>query len=259
MKVKPGVRIQSVERILDIIECLSQASDGLKLTNISNQLDINISTCYNLIDTLKFRGYVYQEKDTKKYRLGIKIMSLQNAFLKGIDLQRLSHPILENLQYITSETVHLAILEDYHLQTVVKIESKHAIKVSVYNDKGPLYCTATGKALLCGMTESDLLEYLNQTQIEKYTPNTETDRQKIFKDIIASKERGYTLDNMEYQDSVYCVGAPIYNSKGQVEASVSISTPSIRWNEQRIEQLINRVQEATRKISTLLGYNEVRD
>ena len=68
--------IQSVHRALDILSLFSAAQPRLGITEMSNVLGLPKATVHGLVRTLVQRGFLYQDIETRKYRLGLTIYEL---------------------------------------------------------------------------------------------------------------------------------------------------------------------------------------
>lgn len=256
MEKKNGVRIQSVDRILDILEELSRSKHGITISDLARNLNLQVSTTYNLVNTLRTRDYVYQDPESKKYYIGPKVLALKNFYSDNLDIRDKVVPFIERLHREIPETVHLSIKSGTSVVPVYRLESTHTIKVdSAYvGNRGPIYCTATGRALLCGYKDEELRNLLSTLELKPYTEHTITDKDALIEEIKKSKERGYTLDNMEFQPNVHCIGAPLLNHEGEVVAAISVSTPSFRFTPEEKERIKSLVVQYAREISDELGY-----
>ena len=74
--MKQGVTIQSVERALQILEYLSGPVSEAGITEIAAFMGLGKSTVYGLVNTLVQEGYLEQNPDNKRYRLGIKLFEM---------------------------------------------------------------------------------------------------------------------------------------------------------------------------------------
>jgi DNA-binding IclR family transcriptional regulator len=120
----------------------------------------------------------------------------------------------------------------------------------------PAYCTAAGKVQFAYMTEEELDNYLPR-ELKRFTPNTVVDRDELKKQLRQIAEQGYALDNEELDVGVRCVGAPIRDYTRRIIGAVSISGPSMRFSEERVDkELIPLVKKAAEEISTKLGYHK---
>jgi len=255
LEKKNKVRIQSVDRILDILEELSSEKNGLTISELAKRVDLQVSTTYNLVNTLRTRDYIYQNEETKKYFIGLRILALKNSFLDHLDIRSIAIPHLEKFHAELPETIHLSIRKDLHVIPIFRLESTHAIKVdSAYvGNESPIYCTATGRALLSNYNEAELDKLLSRIELKALTEHTITDKQALVKEIMDIKHRGYSRDRMEFQPNVYCIGAPLLNHESKVVASFSVSMPSIRYSQKDEERIAAFVTHYAHAISDDLG------
>lgn len=70
------------------------------------------------------------------------------------------------------------------------------------------------------------------------------------------KQQGYAEDNEEQEPGLRCIGAPVYDRFGHVIAGLSISFPTIRFDENRMSYYVDLLQTACKNISEHLGYHE---
>lgn len=70
--------VKSVSRALDIITLISLKKNGLGVTEIANQIDINKSSVYRILSTLVQYGYIEQDSETGKYKLGYKFLEISS-------------------------------------------------------------------------------------------------------------------------------------------------------------------------------------
>ena len=104
-------KIKSIDKALDLLEFLSVNEQETGITEISKKLHMGLSTVHRILTTLKSRGYVIQNQQTTKYRLGIKLFELGCAVQSTRRLVEITKPYLKQLSQSTSETANLAILE----------------------------------------------------------------------------------------------------------------------------------------------------
>lgn len=259
--VAPGVRnrpglIQSVERAMEIVEALSGEPAGLGLMELSQRLGLNASTCHHLLQTLAHRGWVEQRPGSRRYRLGVRILQLKHTLAEGLDLAEEGAPYLEQLNALTGEAVHMAVLQGTFLYTVAKLESRHPVRVDsgAVGKSKAAHCTATGKAILAYLPEARLVALVQEQGLPAYTPKTITTFEALVEELGRTRKRGYALDDEEFQPGVFCVGAPIRDDGGEVVASVSCSIPLMRVSPARVESLAEAVLGCAASISARLGY-----
>jgi IclR family KDG regulon transcriptional repressor len=107
------------------------------------------------------------------------------------------------------------------------------------------------------MTDEELDNYIPSKELKRYTPNTISDREQLKKHLATVAEQGYAVDNEELDSGVRCVSAPIRDYTRRIIGAVSISGPSMRFSDERVEkELIPLVKKAAEEISSKLGYHK---
>ena len=157
------------------------------------------------------------------------------------------------------ETVHLSIRDNDKVLYVDCVESKKRLRTySVIGIKAPLYCTGVGKAILAFLHDNEIERIIGKKNLKNYTKSTITDKIKLLQELRKIREKGFAIDDMEHEEFLRCVGAPIRNYRGEVFASISISGPSHRIARKLIPEIAKAVKFATDDISRKLGYVSAR-
>jgi DNA-binding IclR family transcriptional regulator len=249
-------KVQSVDKALLILKLLADKGREMKLTEISDELDINKSTLHGIISTLKYHGYVDQDGKTQKYRLGLYLIELGEIAARSLDIINITSPIIEQVSQKLSETVHIASLDNFEVIYVNKRESNQSMRIfTSIGSRNPAYCTGVGKAILAFMDE-DKINDLIPEKLEKLTPNTITDRQEFIKALKKVKEIGYAYDKEEFSAGLTCVAFPIFDSNGDPKYSISVSGPTVRMTEEKIGEAIKILKKASIEISRNIGYKD---
>lgn len=256
--MKTTDRIQSIERAISILKLFSPEKPELKLTEISSSLGLNKSTVHTILSTLKYHGLIEQNENTQKYKLGIFILELGNIMLESIEenITEIGHPILEELSRELDETVHLVYLDGREIVYLDKVSSLQSIRIHT-NIGSRLFAHATGlgKVILANLDESEIKRIL-PTKLEKLTENTITKRSELLKELNIIKEKGYSIDNGENEVGLRCIAAPIFNNTGKVKYALSVSGPTFRIADDKIEIIAKRVQHFANLFSKKLGYRK---
>lgn len=247
----PKNTVQSLIRAIDILDLVSSRKEGINVTEIAEQLKLHKSTAYRLLSTLEYKNYVKKDKD-KRYRVGKRVIEIGHQALNNIDLRKEMRPFLQELGEITEETVHLGIIDDFKVFYIDKVETSHTIRMySSIGKGGPLYCTGIGKALLAFSEAEYINKFFEQLDFVKYTDNTIIYKEELKDELEKIKKRGYAVDNMEHEDNIRCVAAPIFDYRGDLIAAVSISAPAQRLTMERTAELSKLIVDYTNKMSKI--------
>ena len=248
------MKVQSLDRAFDILELLSQEQHGLNLTKIGNRLDLHKSTVYRLLNALKERGYI-EKTPQGSYRLGMEFIELSSLYLNNLELKTEAQPILRELSTLTGNTVFLATLQESEVVYIDKMETFNSLrKYSIIGQRAPLYCTALGKSMLTGKTEEQIRQMYRDVEMKSFTEKTITTLNALVEDIGRTRQRGWSVDDEEYEEGLRCIGAPIHDYRNEVVAAVSTSGYTSVITRERIEEIAGYVAKAARDISQHMGF-----
>ena len=246
--------VQSVERAISILEALSHGEIGL--VELSKKVDLNKSTVHRLLNTLMYKGYVSQNMDNSRYKLTLKVAELSTKVLGTFDIVAIAKPYLKELVNKTNEVVHLVHIEKDDIVYIDKVEPDNIIRMHSYIGKRiPIYSTAVGKAYMAFLEEHDFDKYWEEIskKIVKLTENTINTKEGMVLNLKTVREVGYATDMEENEKDVICVAAPIFSFDKSIKYAISISTPKIRIDDERIKLFGRLVKETTANISKELG------
>lgn len=246
--------VQSVERVLDLIEVIASMPDGARHKDIEAKLDLPKSTINRLLSTLCNRGYLEKNNDTKRYRISHNLVCLASQYLSNLDVRVVASQHIKALSNKLNVTSHLAIESNNKAVYVEKFQPySYACMFSAVGKSIDLYCSALGKAFLIGYGQNELSNYINNIDYIKFTKNTIINSQDLIKELDIAKNECITKDNAEHEENVYCIASPIYDYQNKIIAAISISSD----NKEKIfsEQYKNELLECAKNISAIFGKN----
>ncbi len=215
-------------------------------------MGLSTSTTHRLLVALENDGYVAQDALTERYKLGCRVLDLARKCLDGKDLRRVAQPYLEELRSRTMETAHLMIFDSGEALCIDSVESDgHMRVVSPVGGRSALHCTAVGKAILAWLPNKQIQELISG-DLPRFTDNTITDKRELVDHLATIKSAGVAFDNEERDLGVRCVAAPVFQRNGSVIAAVGISSPSVRFTDDKGPRFAGVVKEIADKI--MVGY-----
>ncbi len=246
--------VQSIQRAVAIMRCFTEAEPELGVTELSKRLNLHKSTVSRMLTTLQQERLVDKNPETGKYRLGLGLISLAGVALGRLNARAAAQPYLNDLVETTRETVNVAVLDRGECVNIERAFSPQPIRYMGWiGRRTPLHCTASGKALLAGLTAEERTAVL-PTPLPAYTPKTITDMNILTQSLAQIDRQGYAIVNEEYEAGFSSIAAPIRNHLGQVMATLAISGPTYRLEGETITTFITPLLQMTRQISADLGY-----
>lgn len=247
-------KIRALARGLDVMEALANYPQGVALSELARELGLSKGALYRVLVTLSDRDYVRQDRVTSKYALGGKLTHFGRVAERATDLRVLAGGALWFLQEKTSETVHLAVPVTDGMTYHDKVESAHSVQVAArVGEHVGFHCSSLGKAFLAFLMPADLDRRLASITFDRRTDRTITEPEVLRVELAKVRKRGFAIDNVENDDGVRCVGAPIFDSSRRPVACVSVSAPVQRFSMANAVDAGELCVESADRISSLLA------
>ncbi len=244
--------VQSVDRALTILEVLARVGEA-GVTEIAGELGVHKSTAFRLVATLESHRLVEQTVDRGRYRLGVGVLRLAGATTARLDLVQEARPVCRQLAADTGETVNIAVLSESSALYLDQVAGSSALQPHNWVGQHiPLHATSNGKVLLTGLDDARVSEVLGT--LSRYTPVTITKKAKLREELALVREQGYAVAVDELEEGLTAVAAPIRNAHGDVIASMSVSGPTFRLGEDRLETVVPQLLAAAEEVSHRLGW-----
>ncbi|MEJ2165329.1 MAG: IclR family transcriptional regulator [Desulfobacterales bacterium] len=249
------MKINSIERCLKVIDTLSRHPAGLKLTEISDYLDLHPSSVHHMVSTLLPHDYIAQDPDTKRYSLGFRFLEISRKILDNLDIRKVAHRHLEDLRQESREAVHLAMLRDDKVVYIDKLDTPSGLSLATYvGFATDPHAAAGGKVLLAGLKDEAVKGIYKNRSLKGYGKNTIRRLPALMAELDKIRKQGYAVDDEEYYEGVRCVAAPV-RSGGQVVAAISVTGSIFTMTQDRIEkELAARVVKAAVLVSQELKW-----
>jgi DNA-binding IclR family transcriptional regulator len=244
--------LSSLDRALTVLKYLAECDDEIGVRDIGRHLNLNEATAYRIVKTLEAQNFVFQNKHTKKYSLGIETMRIGQACAKNFNLLKISKVILRNLSEATNESVFLMVANGNFGVYADSFSSKRSLRIHAeVGQRTPLLCGAAPKALLANLPQKRIDEILEDGS-DKLKP--ECTLESYLAELQSIRKLGYSISQAELDEGVLAIGAPIFGMNDEVIASVSIPMPSHLVDDEHLARVTDQLLQACQEISRLMGY-----
>lgn len=247
------VKVKSLQKALSVLECFTVKTPELGITELSEKLGLYKSNVHNLISTFEKCGYVEKNPVNNKYRLSFKILELAYVINSNLGLHGIIHPYMSSLSAEVNEVVYFALPKG---GMIIYLEgaypsSSYAAR-SMIGETAEMYCTSLGKAILAFLPPNEASIAINEQSMTVFTPNTIASHDALINELEVVRNRGYSIDNMEHEFGIKCVGVPVFRRNGTLLGAMSISGPSPRFDDQVIEAYASKLRRCSQQISLRL-------
>lgn len=246
--------LATVTKSLHLVNIVACSRDGLSLTEIADALGLPKSSVIRYLKTLEQQDFLERDELTQRYFLGPAPLRLVSQDARQGDVRRAAYPMMLKLHDSSGETVNLAVPMRNRVVYVETLQSSHPVRtVRQIGEESPLHATAVGKAVMAWLPP-EKLDSLKGQSLEEYTENTITIWPSLLRELERIRIQGFAIDDREGHREFRCVGAPIFDYRSQVVASIAVSAPATRLSMERALDLGPEVAHAAQIISGKMGY-----
>jgi IclR family transcriptional regulator, KDG regulon repressor len=241
--------IQSLARGLMILEKLANAPDGLGITELADEFEVDKGSMSRLLQTLANYGFAEKDSNTRRYILGPQIVRLSRVLLTRMPLRETAKPFLQQLVDATGECAHLAILAQGQALYIDQVETSSDLRVATgVGTMAPLHPTALGKVLLAWANAP------MPTELQNYTARTINDLRVLAHHLEMVRTQGYAIDDEEYQYGVRCIAVPVFDFRDRCVGAIGVSGPSSRLSLEVMAKTAQIVVEIGKALNTRLSF-----
>ena len=249
-------QVPALARGLDLLECLRAGPRPMTAGELTDALRLPRTTVHELLQTLVERGCVEPAGDApRRYRLGLRLFELGNAYAAGLDLPREAGLVAAEVSGSCLETVHVAVRDGGDVVYVAKADSTHSVRmVSTLGGRLPAHVTAVGKMLLAALPDSELARlYPPGRRLAGMTPASIRSPAALRRELERVRREGLAFDHCESNPDVNCVAAAVRDHRDATVAALSISVPILRWDDRREAELAELARTGAARLSARLG------
>ena len=245
--------LQTVERALQLLELFTHDTPEWGLSDAARQLGLPKSVTFRLVETLAVHGYLSQNPDNKRYRLGLQLLALGAVVTERMDLRRAAQPHMEELAQGTGETVFLMALEGDQAAVVAKVDSASPIRVHMaLGVPAPLTLGASNKVMLAFLPPERIERILAQP-LPTMTGRGATSVQQLRQDLAGIRRSGWAYTAGEVTPDVAGLGVPILDRRGHLLGGLSLGGPASRLTPQKAARILPILRSAAQEIAKALG------
>jgi len=219
--MNPGFRrVPAIDKCFAILELLAQSKTPLGISEISRKLDLNKSSVFNTVHTLRDLN-VLENQPGGKFIFGTRLYILGNMAGKSSALIQTAHPYLRAINERTKLSAFLGLRSDRQAILIDKADLAYGVKVSSeIGMQMPVLAGAGIKAMLSQLSNEEIDEILARTELKRYTPYSITDKAVYKEEILEVRRQGIAYDKEEYIEGMIAFGIPVKANGKDLQAAI---------------------------------------
>lgn len=217
---REGKHIKSAHTVFDIIEFIKE-NDGATASELTDELDYSKSTIHYYLKTLEYRRYIVEEHGM--YYLGLRFFDLGNCSIARRDPHSAVKDEINTLAEKTGHAAYFAVEEGGKGMYVYQTDPEVLLNGRNRGIEHHLHSTASGKAILAHLPESEASNIIEQHGLPSITDETVTELDVLQSELEHVREYNIAFEHEERLPEIGAIAAPIINESGDITGAVGIA------------------------------------
>lgn len=242
-------QVPAALRAIHVLDLVGGSAVGVKLTTICTQLRLPKSTTSRLCATLVSTGALTRDKDGCFF-LGPKVLSWSESYRRASDPIRRFLPTIDAIPELARMTVVLAVLNNADSVYVAMKKGREPIALSYeIGLRLPASCTASGKAMLSKLPDSEIERLFGHKSLPQLTPKSIATMDELSREIHLVRTRGYAVDDEETAPGMLCVSSAVGSGTSATQYAISVTTIKSETSNDEVLRLAPLVKHASASLA----------
>lgn len=254
-RMKDKSIIHSVEKAASILKLFTKKEPLLTLHDIHLRTGFTKTTAMRFCNTLTNIGYLEKVNvgQVPHYRLGIELFAIGSKVINSIDIAERAKTYLQEISDKLEDNSYFFVQRKNRAYCIEAVKGSYFILDATTNigDALPLNIGGGPLAILAYIEKSNQLEIISSLNLD------EEEKEKLLKRLEATKIAGYSFSQNETHPNTAAVGVPIFNHENVVVGALSVGGIDVRFNKERLPEIVKVVKEAAVKLSSEIGWNSI--
>lgn len=243
--------LKTLDQSIKVLQMFTKDKSSWGVRELAQELNINHTNIYRILDTFEKHRFLVKDPDTKKYSLGFAVWELGLTMYDNLNVRELFTPLLTELMEKTGESVFLTTFDGLEAITLDAAEPDNKIKFTAsVGSRSPLYVGAAFRVILAYLPENTIDQVI-ELGLHPYTKDTIVDPDELYKELARVKKQGWAKSTGEYTPDVIAIAVPLFYHN-QIAGSLTVSGPVYRMSEAAIEHDLPLLKESSLKLMEIM-------
>ncbi|WP_266082687.1 IclR family transcriptional regulator [Haladaptatus caseinilyticus] len=237
--------VSTTETSFTIIDTI-RAHDGIRLRQLTDELELSKSTIHAHLTTLRDARYVVKEGEF--YHLGLKFFEMGEYVISRKKIYGIAEDEINALNDRTDRIADFSVEE--HGRVVSLYSELYDTQSSLLSDRRTFYMhnTASGKAILAEFTRSHVKKIIEQWGLPRETEHSISTLDELLTELEETRERGYAVNDEEVVTGLYSVARPVHYPDGRVCGAISLDSPKYRINKSTLDNIVSHLDQTVQSV-----------
>jgi len=237
-------------RLVGLLEVIASRDRFFSLQALVEATGLPKPTVHRMLQQLETAGYLQRERDGRHYGTGVRLRRLAENLLLNDSHHGARRAVLRQLVDEIGESCNLTALSGSEVVYLDRVETAAPLRFDLHpGSRVPVHCSASGKIFLAQMTREQRRRLLAHAPLERCTPNTLTDLDKLERELRRVLRDGCAVDDEEFLPGLVCLAVRVPAASGHSNQCVALQAPTMRLSASKARLLLPALQKA----ATALG------
>lgn len=247
-------RATAVQKAIAILEGVLTSDGPATLVDLSARTGMPKASVHRLLNQLEEVQFVRRDLSGRAYLPGAAWVRLASETLVAIGRQPAVREIMRDLVKVVTESCNLAVMQGTEIVYVERVECEWPLRMQLQaGSRVPLHCTSSGKLLLAMMDPAARQRLVETLKLERYTPNTITDRGVLLEECARIAREGISTNREEYHLGLIGIAVPVLRADGSAAAALAIHAPIFRMSLESAREMVPHLKNAASLIAREAG------
>lgn len=246
---------RTLEKGLQVLSLFDVLRPEWTFKEIRETAGLPKATGFRLVKTLERLKYLAYDPATSTYRLGSAMMRAAFVTQTHSALVQTAKPFVQSLADVTTETVDLSVPTDQGAMLLHTVYTARPFRP--YSPPGLMMTGLTNihTKLFTALGPESRWPAVVAQSVPR-TPLSLVGANRLMEELAAVRRDRLALGIEEYTLGMCAVGAPVFDSTGDVRAAIAVVTPVERFGEEERRSHSAAVAETAKALSKELGYRD---
>ena len=255
-RAKNGNRTPALKVLNALRWLIEEQSTEVGVREMATGLGVSPSTAHRLLTELAKADFVQHHASTGRYSISLEFLRLAHLTIGHLSLQRVAMTHMQRLTAACNETSLLGIYDAARQEMMVLaiVESSHQLRYKVDLNKWlPVHAGASGLAIVAFLSDEKIEFIVARTGLAPLTPRSITQRIKFEAELQKIRQRGYAITHGQRTPGAVGLGAPIFDSSGEVVGDICLTVPESRFDAGSQERIAELLKACASEVTKAIG------
>jgi DNA-binding IclR family transcriptional regulator len=256
-EIPSGAPTRTLEKGLFLLGLFDVDHPEWSLKELRERAGLPKATTRRLMKTLEAANWVAYDQDSGKYHLGSSALRALYLAMSHSELVRTAHPFLIKLTEETTESTSLCVWADRGAMIIDTVPTPRAFKIVTFAGMLLQGAASADAQVLIAYGPKHIRDMILATPQPRRTPHTIVEPERLRERWEQVRRDGVAFDRAEWNEEAPAVAAPVFDSNGELRASISVVAPPERCSEEQLQGYAAAVKRVAAQVSAALGYRAV--